>query len=121
MVADVLVVDDDEALRAMIAGALAGEGIPYRVARNGREAVERVAEQMPAVILLDMNMPVMDGVQFCQALQEGPGRDGCAIVVMTAAGQAARFRQMCAADDMLGKPFDLDDLYAVVERHLHVG
>lgn len=113
---DVLVVDDDTAIVEMVSEALALEEIPHRTAANGEAALALVAEQRPKVILLDINMPVMDGPQFCQTLEAQQGREGIAIVVMTAAGDAARYRIECAADDVLGKPFHLDDLYSVVER-----
>lgn len=117
-VADVLVVDDDVAITEVVCEALAMEGIPFRSAQNGRVALDLVGEHRPGLILLDMNMPVMDGPQFCAALDAGAGRDNIAIVVMTAAQEASRFRAECRADDVLGKPFELDALYAVVERYL---
>ena len=115
---DVLVVDDDPAIVAVVQEALELEAIPHRTARNGREALAAVEAERPAVILLDINMPVMDGIAFCRALDEGPGRRGSAVVVMTASTQARHYRATCAADDVLPKPFSLDRLYAVVERHL---
>ena len=114
----VLVVDDDPDIVAMVSEALAMEDIPHRTAADGREALAAVEAERPAVILLDMNMPVMDGVGFCRALDASLGRDDSAIIVMTASNQAPRYREACAADDVLGKPFSLDALYAVVERHL---
>ncbi len=114
----VLVVDDDAAIVEMVSEALALDGIPHRTAADGRQALAAVAAERPAVILLDMNMPVMDGMAFCRALDDGPGRDGSAVVVMTASTRAGHYRATCAADDVLGKPFSLDALYAVVERHL---
>ena len=115
---DVLVVDDDAAITEMVSEALALEGIPHRIAANGAEALTQVVEQRPCVILLDINMPVMDGVQFCATLAQTPGRDEIAIIVMTAARDVARFREACGAQDALGKPFHLDELYTLVERYL---
>jgi DNA-binding response OmpR family regulator len=114
---DVLVVDDDPAILDFVSDALAFEAIPYRTARNGHEALTLVRERRPAVVLLDMNMPGMDGPTFCSTLVDRGMRDGMAIVVMTAARDAPGYRVRCGADDILSKPFDLNDLYATVARH----
>jgi len=115
---DVLVVDDDPNVRDFVGFALEAAGIPARTAAHGAQALARVAEARPGVILLDRDMPVMDGEAFCKALDATLGRDGTAVVAMTASQRAAQFRDRCHADDLLGKPFDLDDLYTVVRRHL---
>ena len=115
---DVLVVDDDPGVRDFIGVALAAEGIPYRTAEHGQQALAQVAARRPGVILLDRDMPVMDGVQFCDTFDASLGREGTIVIVMTASTQAAQFRDACHADELLAKPFDLDDLYAVVARHL---
>ena len=61
---------------------------------------------------------VMDGVRFCDALDATLGRDGTAVVAMTASTGAEQFRNAVRADDLLGKPCDLDDLYTVIGRCL---
>ena len=115
---DVLVVDDDAGVRDFIGFALAAAGFASRAARDGEQALARVAERRPGVILVDRDMPVMNGEAFCDALDATLGRDGTAVVAMTAATGAEQFRDAVHADDLLGKPFDIDDLYAVVGRHL---
>jgi DNA-binding response OmpR family regulator len=60
----------------------------------------------------------MDGPQFCRELAARWGRDDTAIVVMTASDRAAHFRAVCAADDVLPKPFNIDALLATIARHL---
>jgi CheY-like chemotaxis protein len=114
---DVLIVDDDPAIIEMVSEALSLEDIPHRTAVNGEAALRSIEQGRPAVILLDMNMPVMDGPRFCTELDARHGRTGIAIVVMTAAREVQHFCMQCSATDILGKPFDLDDLYAVIERH----
>jgi two-component system response regulator MprA len=116
---DVLVVDDAADVRALVAALLAVEGIPHRTARHGGEALACIQEAPPAVVLLDIDMPVMNGPAFCQRLHAQGARDDIAIVVMTARAQAAAYERQCAADARLPKPFDLDQLLATVTRFLH--
>jgi CheY-like chemotaxis protein len=114
--ADVLVVDDDPDLREIVQMMLSGSGYQVRCAANGKEAVEAVAKRMPAVVLLDMLMPVMDGWQCARELRARYGH-GVPIVVVTAAEHArARADQIEGIDDVLSKPFDMDDLLRVVAR-----
>jgi len=114
--ADVLVVDDDPDLREIVRMMLDCSGYQVRCAGNGKEAVEAVANRMPAVVLLDMLMPVMDGWQCARELRARYGRS-VPIVVVTAAEHArARADQVGDVDDVLSKPFDMDDLLRVVAR-----
>lgn len=115
---DVLVVDDDPGIRALVSSALALDDIPHRTAQDGAAALALIEQQRPALVLLDINMPVLDGLSLCRVLGERGEREGLAIVVMTASVYAELYERQCAADGRLIKPFDLDDLYAVVERFL---
>ncbi len=116
----VLVVDDDVELASMVELLL--EEIGYRAvsARDGKEALEKVAEEMPAAILLDMRMPGMNGWEF--ARQFGARYDHRApIIVLTAGEDARKDAQEIDADDYLGKPFEFDDLVNVLARHAPLG
>lgn len=114
---DVLVVDDDPDLREVVRTILSLSGYEVRCAGNGQEAVEAVAQKLPAVVLLDMLMPVMDGWQCARELQARYGR-AVPIVVVTAAEHArARADQIGGIDDVLSKPFEMDDLLRVVSRY----
>jgi CheY-like chemotaxis protein len=113
----ILVVDDDEPLRTMMQLALEDEGYPVVSASDGAEALEAVQAQRPRLILLDMRMPRVNGWEFAAAYRKLPGPHA-PIVVVTAGHDAAQKAREIAADDHLGKPFDLDQLFAVVERHL---
>ncbi len=78
----VLIVEDDEDARHQMRRVLEQEGFTAIEAENGRVALERVAEQIPAVILLDLMMPEMDGFAFLSALRDGTvGKDIPVIVV----------------------------------------
>jgi two-component system, chemotaxis family, chemotaxis protein CheY len=110
----VLVVDDDTSILDTVSAILTGEGYDVVSAISGQEALEAVARKQPAVILLDMRMPVMDGWAVARALH-AQGIN-VPIVVMTAAESAKRWADEVGAEGFLAKPFGLDELLAVVER-----
>jgi two-component system response regulator MprA len=112
--ARVLVVDDDAAIRRMVSQALAFEGYEVETAADGAEAVAAIARARPALVLLDMRMPVLDGWGVVRELRARS--IDVPIVVMTAARDAPAWAEDVGATAHLAKPFDLDDLFAVVER-----
>jgi DNA-binding response OmpR family regulator len=118
-VASVLVVDDDPGIVGFLELALGDEGYEVRVAANGREGLAETERRRPDVILLDMNMPVMDGWEFCQQLRRADADlDTIPIIVMTAARDAAARSNEVGAQGYLGKPFDLDHLFQTIETVL---
>lgn len=112
---DVLVVDDDPDLREIVRIMLHVSGYDVRCARNGKEALELVEQKVPAVVLLDMRMPVMNGWECARELR---ARYGCClpIVVISASEHARASVQDVGVDDVLSKPFEMDDLLEVVAR-----
>jgi CheY-like chemotaxis protein len=113
----VLVVDDDPHVRELVVVVLEGAGYRVLTAGEGQEALAKVQEEMPGVILLDMKMPGMNGWQFAQAFRAQHDH-AVPIVVLTAATDAGTRAREIQAEGYLGKPFDLDDLLHTVERHL---
>ncbi len=81
----VLVVEDDDAPREMMRRLLVGEGWSVGMARNGREALERLAAEPPDLILLDLLMPQMDGFEFLAKLREVPEFSTIPVIIVTAA------------------------------------
>ena len=79
-----------------------------------------ISSERPDLILLDMNMPVMDGWEFCSQLKgRGAAFNGIPIIVMTAARDAAsRWLGRLAPRGYLGKPFDLDHLFQTIDSLL---
>ena len=104
----VLVVEDDEVIRAFVIATLGAEGYPVVGTTNGAEALECVSQYTPRVIVLDLNMPIMDG----RALP-GPHAP---VILCTATYRCEEVAEQLAADGCLPKPFDLDDLLAEVGR-----
>ena len=112
----VLIVEDDPDLLDMMEIVLDAAGYPVRKALHGKEALDLVALEMPAVILLDMKMPVMDGWEFAQRFRQLYG-DAAVVVVVTAAADARLRAEEIGASDYLAKPFEIDELVRCVERH----
>jgi hypothetical protein len=80
----VLVVEDDEATRLSFARGLEREGWSVMEAGNGRDALERMAERTPSLILLDLVMPVMDGGEFVAAIRQQERWRQIPVIVVTA-------------------------------------
>ncbi|MBE2205291.1 MAG: response regulator [Chthoniobacterales bacterium] len=80
----VLVVEDDPGNRELLTRMLEKEGYPVTGAENGRVALEKISESPPALILLDLMMPVMDGFAFLEAMRQRPECAGIPVVVVTA-------------------------------------
>ena len=80
----VLIVEDDADTRAMLTRSLTKEGYSVRHAENGRVALERMAEESPDLVLLDLIMPEMDGFAFVEAMRKRPQWQAIPVVVVTA-------------------------------------
>jgi CheY-like chemotaxis protein len=113
----ILVVDDDPNLLLLMKEALSSRLYRVATAKDGVEALERLEEELPQLILLDMRMPVMDGWTFTKVLRERHGRS-IPVVVITAAEDSTLRADEVGADADLGKPFDLQQLYDVVDDAL---
>ena len=110
----ILIVDDEQLILGTVAEILDLEGYRTECARNGAEALEAVLRCRPSLILLDMNMPVLDGWGVARELR----RLGIAIpiVVMTAGQSAPLAAKEISAAGYLSKPFDLFELVACIEE-----
>ena len=112
--AHVLVVDDDPDLRWVVETALRRRGYAVASAVDGRDAIRRLCEQRPDVLLLDLHMPVMDGWRL-QAWLRVRAHE-IPIVLMSADPRAWSASAIRQADGYLAKPFGLDDLFRAVKR-----
>jgi DNA-binding response OmpR family regulator len=114
----VLVVEDDPAIGSELVEALAGNGYKVTLATTGAEALERVRDGAPDLVLLDLGLPDIDGVMVCRRLRTALPQT--VIVVLTARTQ--EFEVVVAldagADDYLTKPFRLTELLARLRAHL---
>jgi CheY-like chemotaxis protein len=110
-----LVVDDDPDLRDLEEHIIASEGHHVRVARDGREALARCAEEVPRLVLLDYNMPRMDGLEFAAEFRRRYGCRGY-LVLVSADPDVARLAAQAGADAWLAKPFQATDILELLDR-----
>ena len=110
----ILVVDDDPAILATVSDILSFEGYRVQTATNGAEALASIQRQKPALLLLDMRMPVLDGWGVARQLRES-GIE-LPILVMTAAQNARKWAEEIGAAGYVEKPFELPELLEAVER-----
>jgi DNA-binding response OmpR family regulator len=106
-VSKVLVLDDDNALLRLLRLTLTSEGFEVITASNGLEGLEKVDQEPPDVILLDLEMPVMDGRTFFRELRKQG--NNTPVLILSAYGAREAQREL-HADGSLEKPFDADVL-----------
>ncbi len=108
----ILVVDDDEAVRDSLRRSLSFEGYAVRTAVDGVEALAEVEAQMPDLVILDVQMPRMDGLEVCRRLRAG-GHDVPVLMLTARDATSDRVTGLdVGADDYLPKPFALEELLA---------
>ena len=117
----VLVVDDHTDLRKFTANVLAINGYDVIEAGDGQDALASLRQHAPDLVILDLNMPVMDGWQFLAEQQRLPGGHLPAIPVLLVTGtdRADKEALKLKAVGLVKKPFDPDELVTAVEKALH--
>ncbi|MFL5445325.1 MAG: response regulator [Myxococcales bacterium] len=114
----VLVVEDDGDVRDAVAASLRDEGYVVAEAENGRLALDWLQSNAdPCLVLLDLWMPVMSGIELHALMAQDPRLAAVRLVVVSAAGDARAQAQQMGAIAFLRKPLDLHDLLATVERY----
>jgi two-component system OmpR family response regulator len=113
-----LIVDDEENLRSMLAAALRHHGFTISMAGDGLEALRMIADARPDLVVLDVMMPELDGFEVCRRLRADGDRTP--VVFLTARDDTDdKVRGLTlGGDDYLQKPFSLDELVARVEAVL---
>lgn len=115
----VLIVDDSPLLRATARRAVLQAGVPpelVREAKNGREALDALLQQPADVVLLDINMPVMDGYQFVEEKVKHPALAATRVALVTTEGNKKRLERMTqlGVTHYLRKPFEPEELRTLV-------
>ena len=113
-----LIVDDEEPNRQLLAALLGAQGYNALVARDGPSALELIAHGSLDLVLLDVMMPGMDGIEVCRRVREQIGNRDVTIVFVTAlSDRDSRFRaKVAGANDFLVKPIDSYELAFRVEN-----
>jgi two-component system phosphate regulon response regulator PhoB len=117
--ATILVVDDEEPVRQLLAAIFADRGYRSLQARNGRHALEVLKGERPDLVLTDVMMPLLTGADLCRYLKKDPATRTIPVILMSAAGREVT--DGSGADDYLDKPFHLAEVEALVEHWLTSG
>jgi two-component system phosphate regulon response regulator PhoB len=120
MIPQVLVVEDEDALSALLQYNLDKEGYAVTVAGDGEEALVLIDEQLPDLIVLDWMLPKVSGVEVCRRLRARPETRNLPIIMLTARGEESdRIRGLdTGADDYVIKPFSMSELAARIRAVL---
>ena len=115
----ILVVEDTEDVRQMMKIMLEISGYTVFEAADGTQAVEKTAEQQPDLILMDISMPVMDGLTATKVIREINSAIKLPIIAVTAFGKQFYSKAIEAGcNDLISKPIDFDALQPVIEHYL---
>lgn len=116
-----LLVDDEPKLLRAVAATLREEGFSVITAQNGAEALVKLAESLPDLIISDIRMPVMDGYQFARALRSNPRTELIPLIFLTAKDERedriTGFRN--GIDAYITKPFDPEELIVIITNILN--
>ncbi len=114
----VLIVDDEEHIREFVSYLLGEKGFITENADNGKEALKKVAQDKPDIIILDVTMPLMNGLEVCARLKEDPSTQDIPIIFLSAQERIGRIIQGMpgATIKYIEKPYDLEYLLAQINE-----
>jgi two-component system, cell cycle response regulator DivK len=116
----VLIVEDDATMQRMALKVLRSRGFTCELARNGREAVAMAGQLKPALILMDLSLPEMNGWEATKALKADPATAAIPVVAITAHAMVGDRETALAAGcaECVTKPYEIDELVALAQRYL---
>ena len=116
---NILIVDDDHEVSHRLADILAATGHLTRVAGNGFEGLREVASDPPDIILLDVEMPILDGLEMAEALAvRQAGKPSIPIVLISASRHLERLAGLVGTPYYLRKPFGISQVTSLVRKAL---
>jgi DNA-binding response OmpR family regulator len=114
----IFVCEDDQGILEVIKTVLESEGYELTCFTSGKGIVERIKAERPALLLLDLWMPEVDGETLIKTLKQDIETAGLPVVLVSAASEIERIAAEQKADDILKKPFHIDELLSMVEKHV---
>ncbi|NEP45237.1 MAG: response regulator, partial [Okeania sp. SIO2H7] len=119
----ILLVEDDAENRTMLSSYLSAKGYHLAFAQNGQEALEFFQRLRPSIILMDIQMPVMDGLEATQQIRQSLGVTDVPIIALTALAMKGDQKRCldAGANEYLSKPVKLKHLETLLQRYLSYG
>lgn len=116
----IFVAEDDKDLRRILKVHLESRGFIVKTARNGKIALEKINEERPDCLILDVMMPVMDGFEVCKRIKTMNSTKDIPVIFLTAKGKTEDKLEGMGfnADDYITKPFDFSELIARIKLHI---
>ena len=117
--ASILIVDDDRDLAEMLGDLLREAGLDVRTAHDGQEGLKLIEEQLPDLVLLDVEMPCLGGPEMAyRMLVHDMGEEQVPIVLVSGVTDLFKVAELVGTPYYLGKPYDLDRISTLVSRAL---
>lgn len=115
---NLLIVDDEQSYRQLLTLVFENDGHNIRTAMNGNEALQMLQDEPADVIISDVKMPDMDGIELLRAVRENLPDTGMVLMTAFASVETAREAFKLGADDFIQKPFDVEELKIIVRKAL---
>jgi len=120
MAEKILVADDEQEIRNLLDHFLKGQGYEVVLASDGNQALKLAAEENPQIIILDIKMPGLDGLEVCKRLKEKEQTKLIPVIVITGFEDNKMEALNIGADDFVNKPFDMAEISSRVRSALRI-
>jgi two-component system chemotaxis response regulator CheY len=115
-----LVVDDSAAIRQLVSLSVTGAGYEVLIAQNGNEALQKLSQSRPDMVITDLNMPDMDGIELIRKIRSMPDYKFIPILMLTTEAQEEKMREgkQAGASGWIVKPFSSGQLLDVLKKFI---